>query len=748
MLASSSSFLAPIGPQHRAVFNATQYGNHVSKAVHWSDGGSEFVFMDGTVLSFMDHMNTFVAVNPSASPTQRDLMLTSLCLSTYEEKVRAALAVYNRFAVRPRLVHGLCSTQEFIWQKASPIEALVLAKDPSLFSREYVGGAHQNRSISTAPPLAHCTLWCAMRKVRLTLHASGQGFQVAWPAKVSETDGSTTVFVPPINEHGEYRHALASQRAYRYVVLEQWFWIEQCPSEWSEMVRLCLELDRLVPHFDAHQSTNSSSSRSHYENNNSSCTPTTTTSLSTPTPLGAPRLPPGLSSYLSDRNSLATSKYHQHQQARFSELQVDDGHSFIASTQVQSCPAQKRLHPLGSAHVVWRWDSDPSGRTPNAFFHSWEVPQMATTGGSNRSNGPNVSGTPPTTVTCCAAFVLEDDAVVIGVESNLSSIVRLQLQRALLQVAPPSSAPAESPPTTADALVALETREYMQDAALSLALPKSINSGFHVPVLGSLGAAISQQSSQQHQQHPGVSLEFGRYLPSVAESIVAIVRRNQKAQHLPTSSTAHASSSSSLSSQNQQLLDTSETTHGRRAVKLTTRVDNVGTFTALTNGVCRAVFDDRVIVTLIPDAHDSDEGLVCEMRGRDGTLRAMRVSQCVNTHEVFDYLAYLLPFRNFARLSEEDQRHLALTMPPAQRYERMPIFAHDAAQSASLAAESSSREQQRQVPSSYWTSNGAYTPSHHQPSSVDVVMLSTSGTLMRSEASRTRARQLLQDLAY
>jgi hypothetical protein len=702
-LALSASFLAPIGPQHRAAFNAARYGNHVTKAVYWTDGGSEFVFMDGTVLSFMDDMNTFVAVNPSASPTQRDLMLTSLCLSTYEDKVKAALAVYNRFAVHPRLVHGLCSTQEFIWQKASPIEALVLGNDPSLFSREYLPGAGVQEN--GAPPLAHSTLWCAMRKVRLTIHASGQGFQVAWPAKVSETDGSTTVFVPPINEHGEYIHALASQRACRYVLLEQWFWMERCPKEWSEMVQLCLEMDRTVPHAVRSETTPDV------------CGATTSISLSTPAPLAAPRLPPGLSAYLADRSSLASSRHHQHQQARFSELQVEDGHSFIASTQLQSCPAQQRLHPASRGdQVVWRWDCDPSGRSPSAFFHCWEAPTPLLAASSSTASS---------TTTTCAAFVMEDDAVIIGRGSHTSSTVRIQLQRAVLRVAL-AAGPVQTP------AVELESREYMQDGALSLVLPKSINTGLVVPVLGFLGTSLMQSRTQEGAQVDAVrstSMEYGRYLPNVTESIVALVGRAGQRPQDPPHRTDPAPLPEDLEA-------------GSRAVKLTTRVDSVGTFTALTNGVCRAVFDDRVIVTLIPDAYDSDEGLVCEMRGRDGTVHAVRVAQCVNTHAVFDYLAYLLPFRNFARMSEVDQRHLALTMPPAHQYERTPIFSSDV-------PSHNGRPSQHESPplSSYVTDNGTYLPSY-DASSVDMVMLNTSGTLMRSEASRARARKLLNDLAY
>lgn len=681
--------------------------------------------MDGTVMSFMDNMNTFVAVNPSASATQRDLMLSSLCLSVYEAKLKSALAIYNRFAVRPRLIHGMCATQEFIWQKASPIEALVLSTDPTLFSREYIGAS----GTPSSGRIAHCTLWCAMKKVRLTIHASGHGFQVMWPAKVSETDGSTTVFVPPINERGEYIHALASQRACRYVLLEQWFWMDACPEEWVEMVRICLELDRTVPHSQEG------------ERSPDACT-SATVCLATPSPLGVPRLPSGMSSYLADR---ATCSGVGHCQARFSELQVDDAHSFIASTQVQSCPAQAKLHP--TATVLWRWDSDPSGRTPSAFYHVW-----------GRGDDPSTS-TGDVEKTRCASFVLEDDAIIFG-GGDSGPAVRLFIQRVVFQARPPSlPADVAAPPTAITSSLSLEdavveSREYIQDMALSMALPRTVNSGLCVPALGSLGAAVStardgRSDAQQDQQHSStridaLAMDYGRYLPSVAESIVGILGHNQAKRRLDPKSTSTSALNFSSSTRIGEGCPSSKEESGAcRAVKLTTRVDNVGTFTALSNGVCRAVFDDRVIVTLIPDPHDSDEGLVCEMRGRDGELRAMRVSQCVSTHPVFEYLSFLLPFRNFARLSEEDQRSLSLALPQVPHYERTPVFTgQPSEQTASLAGRSSYSIPQHGGPKEDTGSVGG-----RAVTSVDVMMLNTSGTLARSGAARTRAMQLLQDLA-
>ncbi|KPA84363.1 hypothetical protein ABB37_02357 [Leptomonas pyrrhocoris] len=175
----------------------------VVRAAAWSDGGAEFIYGDGTILSFLDDMNTFVAVRSNKAPTpdarrgthkrytvfspscdgecgdagearqedeaEREMCFTAWTLSAYEAKVRAALSVYNSLAERPRLISTLlpgyphsnssrpphhllsvhhceaalhCGGHCGVWRvPGPPIHTLLVEKRPDLFTRYAVYGA-------------------------------------------------------------------------------------------------------------------------------------------------------------------------------------------------------------------------------------------------------------------------------------------------------------------------------------------------------------------------------------------------------------------------------------------------------------------------------------------------------------------------------------------------------------------------------------------------------------------------------
>jgi hypothetical protein len=380
----------------------------VVRAASWSDGGAEFIYGDGTILSFMDDMNTFVAVrsNSSAGPSrvhtntqrrrssaahvesdcsathgcvtddnddddeaQREMCFTAWTLSAYEAKVRAALAVYNSLAERPRLFSSLLSDQQQhlferptalpltlpcftgsrstlsscgpwffdeqnhcgVWcAPGPPIQTLLLEKRRDLFSRRIVYGAvrewlvtpttlppsnntaalsegipnntttfciydvpseieaaeekentqavtHANNSSSgrhdgwhekrrTSPPSSShqlpnevpvgtvLELWCALRRVRLTVAVHRETFTVCWPAPVTRPDGSR---LPSGSWHARDSTAAAATSpppvgsAVLFTYLEQTFPVRSPPPAWRVMLQMALEMDAEMPDSDA-----------------------------------------------------------------------------------------------------------------------------------------------------------------------------------------------------------------------------------------------------------------------------------------------------------------------------------------------------------------------------------------------------------------------------------------------------------------------------------------------------------------
>ncbi|CBZ30083.1 conserved hypothetical protein [Leishmania mexicana MHOM/GT/2001/U1103] len=83
-------------------------------------------------------------------------------------------------------------------------------------------------------------------------------------------------------------------------------------------------------------------------------------------------------------------------------------------------------------------------------------------------------------------------------------------------------------------------------------------------------------------------------------------------------------------------------------VYLTSRLDGIGTFTALTNGTIRVHFDDRTLLTLVPGVNEVDEEeLLATCVLRNATRCTMRAAQCHPGHAMHRYLAYALPFRRY-----------------------------------------------------------------------------------------------------
>ncbi|CAD2221440.1 hypothetical protein AGDE_13217 [Angomonas deanei] len=170
--------------------------------------------------------------------------------------------------------------------------------------------------------------------------------------------------------------------------------------------------------------------------------------------------------------------------------------------------------------------------------------------------------------------------------------------------------------------------------------------GRYLPILGMNAVFLSEWNSSaaligQHQCHPAIT---GKLHPLLTEEQDYLARATDASSFrvFPTT-------------QKDSLESTAGSIFQRQAkegsiIFFTTYVDGVGTFSALTNGTIRVHFDDRTILTLIPNVSYGDfeeEHLVLSVMFRDATQCTMRASQVTPTHACFRYLAHALPFRRY-----------------------------------------------------------------------------------------------------
>ncbi|ESL10614.1 hypothetical protein TRSC58_01650, partial [Trypanosoma rangeli SC58] len=334
-----------------SAYNDVSVADRVVRACAWTDNSADFVFGDGTVLSFCDEMQTFVAFPPlvpalrepqgvrgssshidvrnegdmgvADSVSEGDYFFTPLTLSKYETKVREALHIYNYYSPRPRVVTGLTATPCEVWRQSSPIDSLVIAADRNLFER------HGSRA----------TLWCALRRVSLTLHGGRVTFSVRWPARAVERNMARSIFVRPVDAHGFSTGSLESVRAFHYVWVEQTFPVQDPPEPWAEMLDIALQLDADPAAKGVVEDADGDASRGEGQHADE-CR-----MLYRTTPCSAQNRQP----------------------CRFSKMKREHVDSLIATSQMQNATCN-RLIRGPSERVVWRYDADPMGRVPHAVY--------------------------------------------------------------------------------------------------------------------------------------------------------------------------------------------------------------------------------------------------------------------------------------------------------------------------------------------------------------------------------------------
>lgn len=803
-------------PHH--FFNALDYADRVVKACAWSDGGCEFFYGDGSVLSFCDAMNTFVALTPTytagmkdrrsylkqdvestatqeeaAVPMQRDMLFTAWTLTKYTTKVKEALHLYNYYSAQPRLIAGLTKTPCWSWPRRHPIDALVLHRSKHFLERRRIyAKVHAHMVPSSIPqgdggdailadiPLnspatsgqspsydafdqdtvdipigVQVTMWCALRRVSLTIHANRTTFSVRWPAPVTQSNGLRSSFIPSaeaVNAAAnsempfdpslwEEGNRLPVKNAVQYTWVEQSFPLMKPPAPWDAMLQMALDLDQHTPPDECFREADASevrrrSTESKYETEASSeeCESLYLTLPATAT--GVTMLPNGGGSAL--------------QPCRFSTINPEHAHCLTASgSHVQWATSNRAIHGP-AARLLWRYEADITGREPHAVYWCLAQPseddETAETD-RDRAASPEERGLPLSPAVYVLALVREDESTV-SVFPRTSQGFTVQHARCDGSVKvyhvsedgtvrlPPVVAPVRFT-GTAESMTRQDRRRmelpnrstFLQEDEAGRDKQQGNNSLMSGTVCGDslqmshlvrsadvLSTFIGGDGTSGSQSRPAPSafcvnatgeltdfplykvLSQGRYLMRVGEVAMQLatwnesVHRHGRLQRASTSNilldgvqgpearfpprrgfnaTDGASSlyeegfqcrlHPSATSEEVALAHLLDGTAFRvqhdtpavmtraavdgQVVHFLSRVEDIGSFTALTNGVVRCLFDDRTILALIPGPSAFDEEfLLCSCLLRDATQCVVRASKCGPGHPVYRYLAYALPF--------------------------------------------------------------------------------------------------------
>ncbi|KAG8346513.1 putative protein of unknown function (DUF4520) [Trypanosoma vivax] len=684
-------------------YNEVSVADRVVKACAWTDDSADFVFGDGTVLSFCDEMQTFVALEGGNWKTKRatnagassrdgggvekrldgreiegDYYFTALTLSKYEKKVREALHIYNHYSLRPRVITGLTVTPCEVWRQRSPIDSLIIAADPRLFKRNG----------------QHATLWCALHRVSLTLHSGRMAFSVRWPAPAVERNGARSIFVRPVDEHGFPIGTLDSLKAFHYTWVEQTFPILDPPSVWTRMLGVALRLDAEVPFDD---SCHTSFSATHELG--------TVRSLGDSTGRGGNHQNNvGGREERSVFYETTPETAQDRTPCRFSRMKLEDAHALIATSQMQCALCNRRIRD-SREQVVWRYDADPTGRIPHAVYWGLHVRRRT---GSLTHPLPTMTNANISAVACSAsavgeapnhfsngaagsvfAVVREDGSAVLAEPSGRSYVVhhwrsdgthKMYHQSPDGSIALPPVIPQEDANGTENADAAKCAAEGLPHTMGTIRLADNglTTLAVNEPLLY-FGGAL--------EESPFAAAQRGRYLPSVGGSCIDVSQLNI-APHRSQLQEAFTSMSVASPSEITDNIQTNQVSSARAkcavglfdrtrlrilsndpaliaaaeagsVVHITTAIEGVGNFTALTNGTIRCHFDDRTILFLIPGADDLEENLLATCIFRDASQLSIRLVKCPPTHPIHRYLSYALQFRRFVRLSPEARQVVA-----------------------------------------------------------------------------------------
>lgn len=603
-------------------------------------------------------------------------------------------------------------------------------------------------------------LWCALRRVRLTVAVHRETFTVRWPAPVTRPDGSR---LPPALHVRDAVAAAGSSHAapLLFTMVEQTFPVRNPPAPWRVMLALALELDATTPKTSVPQAWGAA------EDERSACERVVGTDRHSPLPGWSTHGGPITWQGCLPEPQRWSGALNQHRTAgpcRFSPLTAAQAAHVAAPRTSRALAAMRALHPSG-AQLSWVYEAPGCGvgrENPPAVH--WCLDAEGIDAGATAS--PNLRGID------ALSWVGEDGSVVLTrlcgrgytvthhrLEASASASVLYRLQADNLTSAaatadrrlppvvaplrcrfplpskhtmndldvddgqdrglrcdpalqprrdtntqqraplPRSCVPEAQDPVAASALVAVIDASSLRcvvQAAQTRDAPtheRELHVVVHscggaaccvtpataCRVLADLGAshastalayacrAAPPHAARDDQAHRE-DLRLGRYLAAIADTAVQFSQVNFAACRDGAAASVKRSKPLLMSAALPGKVSGREAhrcgghdaaggdaVNARHAgdaadpvVYLTSQLEGIGTFTALTNGTVRAQFDDRTLLTLIPGANELDEAqLLVSCVLRNATRFTVRAAQCREGHAAYRYLAYVLPFRRY-----------------------------------------------------------------------------------------------------
>lgn len=628
----------------------------VTSLTAWSDGGAECVFADGTVIAFggpqWDCFAVFrppaphnvVASSSAASSAasasgipDKDVHFTAMALSRDAGKVAAALEVRNTLLPQPKLISGLLPGREpaQLWTDHCPIDSFLLrdiddAEDGS------------DGTDAELTELGSVRVWCASHVSSLTLSANGDLVVVAWPAVVYDSDGSSTRFVrlsrpqrsnvsidtsidgtrTPTHSSNPHTATAPSVRATQYVMQTQYLHaddidaaasgaLENLPqrentTQWSQLAAWAPAL-RIARRKRAE-----------------------TYGLDVPAECSERR---GMESVVLPQTLPPLDRCSA--VARFPSVEPHHVASILA--------ARRYVH--GAACHTCETHRPEVFVTARFELGAWALRTAA--------RDPRV----------VRALIFED-----------SSVASVAPQTAVADALPTmftcahasrQAAPEAQPGVDEGDPVPVQRFVYAADHSIPVPSPAGALPGYDAPgtrrYLPELVAVMASLSQFNHGR--------ARREDRIASDAAALARASGltslRANITPASSKQRAHGLNSSHQQLHQGMNASESSSRSTdaIVSCATQLDGLGVFTAYTNGVVRAVFDDRTIVTLTPDARNTEEGLTATIMDARAVKQTVRVVQCTPVHSMYTYVAHTTAFAQFAHLSEDQRTALATNAP-------------------------------------------------------------------------------------
>lgn len=576
----------------------------VVSACAWSDGGAEFVFEDGVVMAFGRNLDTFTVLRPDLTVPRdktnlaavRELHFTAMALSRDAAKVGQALAVYNALSPRPKLIRPLVEAtgaSVLLWTSFLPIDSCVLCGKEEEMDASSDSQKPVDQFVQRLPSGA-VRVWSSAHHVALTLSPNRRTVTVLWPARVLEPRGPSVRFVRPTAARDDNPHLVSNEsvKATPFVPLQQCFFVEDILNA----------PNRRQPGSDYWSDL--------------SC--------------WQPFLNAALAADLLQSTSFVTLPdtllpIDPDATATFPDVAEESLLSFHAGRRtMHSCQAQSRLHSQSST-VVWRWERK-----------SWAAVACCHD---------------PRTLRC---LVFEDGSVI-----SMGPILN-----------PPA------PHTSLSKLVVVhhsakqdladDGREFIfeEDSSVpSLVFTAPTNPDEMEKAIGEYSWDVPQLKGMSARELP--LAHRGRYLPDVVRTCAAIVQTNHtrlcsssaSSVNAPSLSNFHKLRSSQSTNLGLNISSTVDNEHDRvnRLILFASRIDQIGNFTAFTNGVVRCAFDDRTILTITTDASCSDENAVVNVLDANAVSSRFRLAVCGPEHPFYSYMSYAVPFMRYARLTPQQR---------------------------------------------------------------------------------------------